>query len=130
ADLAQMEKKVYRDAQTRLDFDLARASWIGDYNDPNTFLDLFSSNNGNNETGWKNARYDSLVRQANQQTDPAARAALFQQAETILVRDELPIVPIFFYAGFTYFNPARVKGIYPNIIDMHPPNYIYKVSAE
>jgi oligopeptide transport system substrate-binding protein len=129
ADLAQMEKKVYRDAQSRLDYDLARASWIGDYNDPNTFLDLFRGNNGNNETGWKNDRYDSLVRQANQQTDPAARAALFQQAETILVREELPIVPIYFYAGFTYFDPRRVQGIYPNIIDIHPPNCIYKAAA-
>jgi oligopeptide transport system substrate-binding protein len=126
ADLAQMEKKVYLAAQSRLEYDLARASWIGDYNDPNTFLDLFRGNNGNNQTGWKNDRYDALLREANQQTDPARRAALLQQAETILVRDELPIVPLYFYAGFTYYNPARVKGIHPNIIDMHPPNYIWK----
>ena len=125
-DLAQMEKKVYLAAVSRLDYDLARASWIGDYNDPNTFLDLFRGNNGNNETGWKNDRYDALLRQANEQADPVRRAALFQQAETILVRDELPIVPLYFYAGFTYYNPARIKGIYPNIIDMHPPNYIWK----
>jgi oligopeptide transport system substrate-binding protein len=129
ADLAQMEKKVYLAAENRLDYDLARASWIGDYNDPNTFLDLFRGNNGNNETGWKNDRYDTLMREASQQTDPARRAALLQQAETILVRDELPIVPLYFYAGFTYYNPARVKGIYNNIIDMHPPNYIFKAGG-
>ena len=127
ADLAQMEKKVYLAAESRLDYDLARASWIGDYNDPNTFLDLFRSNNGNNETGWKNDRYDALLREASEQTDPARRAALLQQAETILVRDELPIVPLYFYAGFTYYNPSRVHGIYPNIIDMHPPNRIFKM---
>jgi oligopeptide transport system substrate-binding protein len=108
-----------------LDYDLARASWIGDYNDPNTFLDLFRSDNGNNETGWRNGPYDALMRQAAQQTDPARRAALLQQAETILVREELPIVPLYSYAGFTYYNPARVQGIYTNIIDIHPPNYIF-----
>ena len=69
-----MEKKVYLSAQNRLDYDLTRSSWIGDYDDPNTFLDLFRSNNGNNRTGWKNARYDALMREANRQTDLARRA--------------------------------------------------------
>ncbi len=128
-ELVQMEKKVYLAAQNRLDYDLARSTWIGDYNDPNTFLDLFRSNNGNNRTGWKNDRYDNLISQANRQTDAATRTALLQQAETILVRDELPIVPLYFYAGFLYFNPARIKGIYPNIIDDHPPNYISKTGG-
>jgi oligopeptide transport system substrate-binding protein len=57
-ELRQMEKKVYVEAQGKLDYDLSRSSWIGDYNDADTFLDLFLSNNGNNRTGWKNARYD------------------------------------------------------------------------
>jgi oligopeptide transport system substrate-binding protein len=128
-ELVQMEKKVYLAAQNRLDYDLSRSTWIGDYNDPNTFLDLFRSNNGNNRTGWKNDRYDALMREANQEADTARRTALLQQAETILVRDEMPIVPIYFYAGFTYFNPARIKGIYPNIVDVHPPNYIFKTGG-
>jgi oligopeptide transport system substrate-binding protein len=128
-ELAQMEKKVYLTAINRLDYDLARASWIGDYNDPNTFLDLFRGNNGNNQTGWKNPRYDALMRQANEQTDPARRISLLQQAETILVRDELPIVPLYFYAGFTYYDPVRIKGIFPNILDIHPPNYISKTTG-
>jgi oligopeptide transport system substrate-binding protein len=128
-ELAQMEKKVYLTAVNHLDYELARASWIGDYNDPNTFLDLFRSNNGNNQTGWKNPRYDALLRQANEQTDPARRISLLQEAEKILVHDELPIVPLYFYAGFTFYNPAKIKGIEPNILDIHPPNYISKVSV-
>jgi oligopeptide transport system substrate-binding protein len=128
-DLAQMEKKVYLAAQTRLDYDLARGSWIGDYNDPNTFLDLFRSDNGNNKTGWKNDRYDALMAEAGRQTDPSRRADLLQQAETILIRDELPIVPLYFYAGFTYFNPDRIEGIHNNILDIHPPNYIFKTAG-
>ena len=56
-----MEKRVYLAAQNHLDYDLTRSSWVGDYNDPNTFLDLFRSDNGNNRTGWKNARYDALM---------------------------------------------------------------------
>jgi hypothetical protein len=48
---------------------VTRSTWIGDYNDPNTFLDLFRSDNGNNRTGWKNARYDALMDEGQQQVD-------------------------------------------------------------
>ncbi len=65
-DLRQLEWKVYLSAQSHLDYQLARASWIGDYDDPNTFLGMFITGNGNNETGWSNPRYDSLVQQANE----------------------------------------------------------------
>jgi oligopeptide transport system substrate-binding protein len=125
-ELKPMEKKVYLAAQVRLDYDASRSTWIGDYNDPNTFLDLFRSDNGNNRTGWKNARYDGLMHEANMQTDLKRRAALLREAETILVRDELPIVPLYFYAGFNYFNPEVIHGIYPNILDYHPLNAIWK----
>jgi oligopeptide transport system substrate-binding protein len=125
-ELKQMEKRVYLAAQNNLDYDLTRSSWFGDYDDPNTFLDLFRGNNGNNRTGWKNARYDELMDQANVEVDLRKRAVLLRKAETILVRDEAPIIPIYFYVGFNYYNPAKVKGIYPNILDEHPLNDIWK----
>jgi oligopeptide transport system substrate-binding protein len=124
-ELRQMEKKVYLDAQNKLDYDTSRSSWVGDYNDPNTFLDLFLSNNGNNRTGWKNPRYDELMHQASLQTDLKKRAGFLRQAEYILVHDELPIVPIYFYLGFNYYNSERVKGIHSNILDVHPIREIY-----
>jgi oligopeptide transport system substrate-binding protein len=126
-ELKQMEKRAYLVAQSRLDYDLSRSSWIGDYDDPNTFLDLFRSNNGNNRTGWKNARYDELMRQANLQRDLAKRAALLQQAERILVVDELPIIPVYFYVGTTYYDGNKIKGIHTNMLDCHPLNDIWKV---
>jgi len=57
------------------------------------------------------------------------RAALLQEAETILVHDEVPIIPIFFYVGFNYYNPARIKGIYSNMLDDHPLNAIWKTAG-
>jgi oligopeptide transport system substrate-binding protein len=129
-ELQQMEKRVYIAAQNRLDYDLTRSAWIGDYNDPNTFLDLFRSNNGNNRTGWKNARYDALMREANMETDLAKRSALLQQAELILVRDEAPIIPLFFYVGLDYYNGGKIKGIHSNILDIHPLNDIWKMKEK
>ncbi|HWD19547.1 MAG TPA: peptide ABC transporter substrate-binding protein [Verrucomicrobiae bacterium] len=126
--LRQMEKQAYLAAQNSLNYDISRSMWVGDYNDPNTFLDLFLSDSGNNRTGWKNAAYDKLMHEANRQTDLKRRADLLRQAETILVHDELPIIPIYFYVGLNYFNPDKVKGIYPNILDQHPFNVIYRVA--
>lgn len=126
-ELRQIERKIFYSAQSRLDYDLSASSWVGDYNDANTFLDLFMSSSGNNRTGWKSGRYDALVREANQQTDLQQRARLFQQAEALLIAEDVPIVPIYFYAGFTYFNQARIKGIYPNLLDEHPLQDIWKI---
>ena len=129
-ELQQMEKGVYLLAQNRLDYDLSCSTWGGDYDDPTTFLDLFRSNNGNNRTGWKNAPYDALMREANRQTDLARRTALLQQAERILVCDELPIIPLYFYVGLTYYDGNKIKGIHPNLLDIHPLNAIWKVKGK
>jgi oligopeptide transport system substrate-binding protein len=127
-ELRQIERKIFYSAQSRLEYDMSTSSWIGDYNDANTFLDCFLSNSGNNRTGWKNARYDELVHEANRQTDPKRRAALFQQAETILVTDEAPIVPVYFYAGINYFDSNKIYGIWQNVLDEHPMQFIGKKS--
>jgi oligopeptide transport system substrate-binding protein len=128
-ELRQIERKVFYSSQSRLDYDISASSWIGDYNDANTFLDLFMSASGNNRTGWKHARYDELIREANLQTDMQRRAGLFREAELILIAEEAPIVPLYFYAGFNYYDPAKIKGVWPNLLDEHPMQYIYKTNT-
>ena len=126
-DLQQVEEKVLYADQTHMEYDLSRSSWIGDYNDANTFLGMFTSTDGNNRTGWTNAVYDDLIRQASLQTDIGKREELFQKAERILVADEVPIIPIYFYSGFNLFDPKKVAGIYPNVLDDHPLSAIRRV---
>jgi oligopeptide transport system substrate-binding protein len=130
AELRQNEMKVYQALQTALDYDVSRSSWIGDYNDANTFLELFTSNNGNNRTGWKSPRYDELMRAANAGLDVKKRAALLREAETLLVRDELPIVPIYFYAGINFFDPDKIEGVAQNLLDEHPIQAIRRKPPE
>ncbi len=127
-ELRQLERKIFFSAQSRLDYDISRSSWVADYNDPNTFLDIFLSNSGNNRTGWKNARYDALIHQANMQTNKQLRAALFREAEKILLTEEVPIVPLYFYTGINFYDTNRINGIYPNLLDLHPLNAIRKTS--
>ena len=126
--LRQIERKIFYNSQSRLDYDISASSWVGDYNDANTFLDMFLGNSGNNRTGWKNDRYDRLVELANRQTDYERRAALLSEAEKLLIAEEVPIVPLYFYAGFNYFDPQKIRGIYQNILDEHPLQAIRKVA--
>ncbi len=119
-ELRQNEMKVYQSAQTALDYDVSRSSWIGDYNDPNTFLELFMSDNGNNRTGWRNARYDQLMAEANSLVDPVRRAAVLREAERLLVEEEVPIIPVYFYAGLNFYDGSKVDGVYTNLVDEHP----------
>ena len=122
--LRNQEWKVYLDSTSRLRYDIARAAWIGDYNDPVTFLDMFVTNGGNNRTGWSHRRYDACIGQAAKTADPAERLALLQEAERILVDDEMPIMPLYFYVN-TYLVSPQVKGICDNIRNVHPFQYIY-----
>lgn len=128
-EIRQTEWKVYLNEQNKLNFDLSRSSWIGDYNDANTFLDMFMSNNGNNRTAWKSAEYDNIIRTANLQTDKETRKKMLQTAETMLIRDHLIIVPIYFYAGVNFFDPDKISGISFNLLDEHPIHLISKKSA-
>jgi oligopeptide transport system substrate-binding protein len=126
-ELRKLEWKTYLRAQAELDYDLCRSSWIGDYNDPNTFLDMFMSHNGNNRTGWKSGRYDQLLREASAEIDPKKRHKILQTAESLLVREETPIVPLYIYVSVEYFDDAKIKGIFPNIRGEHPIRVVRKL---
>ena len=126
-EIQQLEWKVYLHEQGATNYDVSYSSWIGDYNDPNTFLDMFMSKNGNNRTGWSNARYDELMREGNSQVDPKKRAELLRQAETILAHDDVPVVSIFFEKGINLFRPEDVGGIYGTLNDEHPISAMYRI---
>jgi oligopeptide transport system substrate-binding protein len=128
-ELRQVETQVFWGMQSRLDYSLSRSSWIGDYNDANTFLGMFTTGDGNNETGWSNPQYDKLVSAANNETDLLKREKLFQQAETILVHDEVPIVPLYIYVGINYFDTNKITGIWENVLDDHPLRSIKRIKA-
>jgi oligopeptide transport system substrate-binding protein len=125
--LRQVETQVFWGTQQRMDYDLSRSSWIGDYNDANTFLGMFVTGDGNNETGWSNPRYDELIHTANETVDIKKRANLFQQAETLLVHDDAPIIPLYIYVGVNYFDTNKVAGIWQNVLDDHPLRTIRKI---
>ncbi len=116
------EWKVYLDSQSQLNYDLSRAGWIADYVHPMTFLEIFTSGNGNNDTGWSNARYDALIRQAQIAGSEPERTQVMQQAEAILMA-ELPVIPIYWYTR-VYMKDPRIQGWNPKLLDNRPYKYL------
>ena len=118
--LIKQEQKVWLDSMRKLNYDLCRSSWVGDYNDPSTFLDLFTSANGNNRTGWASPEYDKLIAAAAREADVQQRNALFAQAEQLLVSEQAAVIPVYHYVGVQFYHDDRLKGVQANLIDDHP----------
>lgn len=118
AVLYNQEWKVFLDSRQTGNFMLAREGWIGDYNDPNSFLDLFVTGGGNNHGRYSNAKYDALIEQASVEQDPQKRLQIFQQAEDILL-EELPVLPLYIYTR-NFLRDPRVEGWNNNVEDYHP----------
>ncbi|MBN2581507.1 MAG: peptide ABC transporter substrate-binding protein [Planctomycetes bacterium] len=111
--LENLEWKVFLERVKALDYDMARTSWIADYLDPMTFLDMFVTDGGNNNTGWSNAEYDRLIDEAGDEGDTERQADIFRRAESILVEQEVPILPVYFYVSSSMVRES-VKGYFPN----------------
>ncbi len=122
--LSNMEWKVYLDAVTQMQFQIARRGWIGDYVDPNNFLDLFICGGGNNNTGFCDPRYDDLVlRQAPQAKTLEERFASFHAAETLLM-EQMPIIPIYTYTSQHLIQPS-VRDLPSNLMDSINLKYVW-----
>jgi ABC-type oligopeptide transport system substrate-binding subunit len=117
-ELSNQEWGSYLQATTSLQYDVARRSWIGDYLDPTTFLQIGVGGDGNNRTGWKDPRYDRLLREAGMTLDAERRSALLREAEALLLADG-PFIPIYHYSVNDLVKPY-VRGIHPTLLDTHP----------
>ncbi len=114
--LLNQEWKVYLDTVSNHHYEIARAGWIGDYVDPNNFLDMFLCNGGNNRTRWCNPEYDQIIlQQVPKAKTHQQRLELFQKAETILL-DEMPVIPIYIYTSNNLVH-STVKNFGRNILN-------------
>lgn len=108
--LQNQEWKTYIDSRNSGNFDVIRASWVGDYNEPSTFLSLLTSSHSGNIAKFKSAEYDSLLVKASRETDSDSRNKDYNRAETIIA-DDVPIAPLYQYTNGRLIKPW-VKG-YP-----------------
>lgn len=117
------EWKVYLESQNSMNYTISRRGWIGDYVDPNTFLGMYTTGGGNNNTGFANPRYDEIIMEAAPKAKTREeRYELFYEAETILM-NEMPILPIYIYQTKQLIHPS-VKGMPANIMDYKNWKYV------
>lgn len=122
--LLNQEWKVYLATESAGDYQISRGGWIGDYVDPNNFLDMFLCGGGNNRTGWCNEEYDRLILEvAPSQSSHEERLAVFQQAETMLL-DDMPIIPVYTYTSVKLVD-SSVENLDGNILNQAMYKDIY-----
>lgn len=116
-ELINEEWKVYLSTLQLDPPHIFRASWGADYPDPDTFLNLFNSNSGNNFPRWKNVEYDHLIHSAASTLDIAKRKDLYRRAQKLLLVDEVAISPLFFNTQI-FLNKPWVKNMEVNAMDL------------
>ena len=121
--LANKEQRVWLSDERLRNYDLSYAHWIGDYVDPSTYLELFTTDSGNNSTGWSSPEYDHLIAAASSALDSAKRSELYQQSEALLL-NEAPIAPIFFGTRVFLCHPA-VRNWRPALLGLHQYKDVY-----
>lgn len=122
-DIVNSDVQIFYKKLQQGQFDMAGGSWVGDFDDPGTFLDLLRSGSGNNYGQYHSARFDALLEQANQTLDIQARGALLQQAEQTAL-DDVAVIPTRFLVTQDIVEPY-VKGWVPNVRDFNRSRWLW-----
>ncbi|WP_312285168.1 oligopeptide ABC transporter substrate-binding protein OppA [Yokenella regensburgei] len=102
--LENQEWKTFLDTRHQGNFDVARAAWCADYNEPTSFLNMLLSDSSNNTVHYKSAAFDKILADALQVTSEAQRTELYNKAEMQLDKDSA-IVPVFYYVNARLVKP-------------------------
>jgi len=105
------EVKVFRERLKNKNYMTARASWFGDYGDPTSFLEISRTGDGNNDRAYSSSKFDALLDKAAKETDRTARLRILEEAERLLVEEDFPLLPIFYYVNMYLFDANKLTGI-------------------
>ena len=127
--LRNQEWKVFLETRRlKMDTQVYRAGWIGDYDDPYTFSQLLHSENEMNHPGYSSEEYDDLINLAATKNAGENRLDTLRQAERVMLED-MPIIPIYFYVSQHLIKP-RVSGLEGNVMDHHYSKYVRILKTE
>ena len=102
--LENQEWKTYLETKNQGNFQVARASWCGDYNEASTFTSLMEGQNTTGGIHYKSDAYDKLTKQAIESTSETERQQLYYDQEKLLAED-MPIIPVYQYVKARLLNP-------------------------
>lgn len=104
--LEAMEYEVYVDARRNGELMMSRMQWYADYNDPTSWLAMYTTGNSQNDIGWSNTEYDALMEEADAELDDAARQELMLEAEKIIVSEDTVVCPLFSNSNCNLIDPG------------------------
>lgn len=108
--LDNAEWQVYIDKLHAGDYMIGRMGWLGDFNDPINFLELYrDKEGGNNNTFWENAEFKQLLIDSQKETDAEKRTQMLKDAEAIFM-DEMPVIPIYYYTN-VWVQDEKLKDV-------------------
>lgn len=93
--IANQDWAVFQDTRHQGNYTISRAGWLGDYADPMTMLDLWTSYSGNNDTQWKSPEYDALIEASKLQTGQERFDTLYKAQQMMM--DAAIVLPIYYY---------------------------------
>jgi oligopeptide transport system substrate-binding protein len=102
--LENQEWKTFLDTRHQGTFDVARAGWCADYNEPTSFLNTMLSDSSNNTAHYKSPAFDKIIGDTLKVTDDAQRAELYAKSEEQLDKDSA-IVPVYYYVNARLVKP-------------------------
>ena len=122
--LRNEEWKALINSRNLKHYEIARDAWVGDYNDPYTFLEIFRADAGPmNTPDYRNPEFDVLLDAANRELDLTKRATLMRRAEQVLI-DDLPVIPLYFGVN-THLVKPYVKGYANSAGNWHPTRWMW-----
>lgn len=119
-----VEWPVYQKRTDELDYEIGGMAWIGDYNDPNTFLDMWVTGAGIIPTGWTNEEFDQLIEKASLTSNQEERMKYFQEAEDILVYRDAVIAPTLYRVSNGYYR-KYIKNYNPTNVAPYTLKNVY-----
>jgi oligopeptide transport system substrate-binding protein len=104
-DLVSDEFRVFLEGRKNHSrWDVARLGWYADYDDPASFLEVFSKNNSQNDPGYTSSEFNNLIDSARIEPNPDKRILLLEKSEEVLLND-YPIIPVYFYTARRLVKP-------------------------
>jgi peptide/nickel transport system substrate-binding protein/oligopeptide transport system substrate-binding protein len=114
--------EVYLEEVKKSDFTIGSATWIGDYADPLTFLQMWTSDSNLNDARFTNQQFDSLIEKSFGQ-EGRERYQTLGQSEGVLLQKAV-VLPISHTPAFNLIDLDQVEGWFPNVLNIHPLKYL------
>ena len=118
-------KTHYGHLEQKGDFDVARAGWIADYKDPESFLGVSRKASGNNYSNYNSPKFEELMdKAAADGGKPEERMKDLSEAERVLI-DDVGQIPLLYYS-YKNLVSSKLHGFDGNVMDVHPTRFISK----